>query len=198
MFNIEWIDLKQAKKALKETRTQIKNKIYNLWLILKNSFKIKINNKLDEIYYRTYANREKIIKTIARLIAIESILLITIAVILIIFSKSSTLCWLILLISWISFCLIYLFLKFYHKYFGSLKIYEYDYSLTKEYIINKLPHIDKVYGKTGSGKDSLTIGCATILANNMRNKLTIDLDEIKRILYIFDFNQIDKFIINKL
>ena len=196
MFNIEWIDLKQAKKELKETRIQFKSKICNLWLNIKNSFKIKINNKLDEIYYKTYANREIIIKTIARLIGVESVLLISIAIILLIFSKNSFLCWLILLISWLSFTFIYLFFKFYHKYFGSLKIYEYDYSLTKEYIINKLPHIAKVYGKTGSGKDSLTIGCAGILSNNMRNKLIIDLDELKRILYIFDFNHIDKFIVN--
>lgn len=196
MFNIEWIDLKHAKIELKRTRVQLKEKLYNLLANLKNSFKIKINNKLDEIYYKTYANREKIIKIIARLIGTESILLISIAIILVLLSKNSILCWLILLTSWLSFGVIYLFLKFYHKFFGSLKIYEYDYSLTKEYIINKLPHIAKVYGKTGSGKDSLTIGCAGILANNMRNKLIIDLDELKRILYIFDFNHIDKFVIN--
>lgn len=196
MYNIKYVNKKNLKKELKRTKFSFLAWMNKIFKSFKTWLKTKILAKIDDIYYKTYSNREKISKIILYIFAFISLVDITTGIILIVIKENSTLCWLLLVILWLFYAVAYLFLKFYHTFFGAIKVYEYDYNLTINYIINKLPHIAKVYGKTGAGKDSLTVGCASILANNMRSKLVNELEELKRILYIFDFNVVDNFISN--
>lgn len=197
MPNLRYYDKTKIKKELKSTRfSLITNLKYHLFNLV-NKIYHYITNKFYELYYCSYAHKVKIFKISFRLLIVVSLLLIISGLVLLYFKQSiHFLIWSLLVLVNVIYLLIYVFLKLYHKFFGQLIIYQYELLLTNEYINKKLPHIIKIYGKTGVGKDSLSIGLASVLRENMRNNIIVELAKLKRILYIFNFSIIDSFIMN--
>ncbi len=197
MPNLRYYDKTKLKKELKDTKFSLSHYLKCIFsTIIIKTFNY-LSKKFNEIYYYSYNHKTKIFNVSFRLLLIVGLIL-TITGLVLFYLNYNThfLIWFILITVCVLYLIIFIFLKLYHKYFGRLIIYEYELSLTKEYVVNKLPHIIKIYGKTGVGKDSLSIGLASILRDSMMNNIILELANLKRILYIFNFNIIENFIMN--
>lgn len=193
MYNILYANKKELKKRLRNTKPQLLKKLARK---IADSFKkliINFNELLNRKYYALYTNREKITKVIVRSICLLSLIFIITGIILDIFKHGNPILYFIPLIMWIIYILFYLYLKYYYIFFGGERVLRYEYQKTVEYITTKLPKINKVYGKTGAGKDTFSVASSVIIADSMRNKILNELEDLKRILYIFDFDLVDKF-----
>lgn len=84
-----------------------------------------------------------------------------------------------------------LILKIYHYFIGEYQLMENQVGYTEEYIVNYLPKMIKVFGSTGAGKDTWQVGCTSVLARSFKDKTLNDMNRIKEICYIFDFDLLD-------
>ena len=63
--------------------------------------------------------------------------------------------------------------------------------MSEEFIINKLPHILKIFGRTRVGKDTFMAGATSVLVRHFRKLTDKDISTIRKRCYLFDFNRID-------
>lgn len=201
MPNILYLPKKKIKERLKATKHHpfkfLARKLKNALINLKGS----LSNFIDARYYVLYTNRERIKHISLRLICASFIVLLVFLALSYIFIENNinidlgkpSFYLIIIAIEIVASLVIYLFIRFYYLYFGKERVLRYEYQLTTMYITNKLPKINKVYGKTGAGKDTFSVACSVILANYLRDKLINELEDLKRILYIFDFEIVDNY-----
>lgn len=172
----------------------------NLFFLLLKPFKLFFHflafifNKLYNLFY-TF--REKIRKSIKILIFLYSIVVVGFNIYK--YIKFKELDWLLLVhipFFIITYLLLKLILKIYHYFIGEYQLMDAQCMATEEYIVNFLPKMIKVFGRTGAGKDTWQVGCTSVLARNFREKTIDDLEKIKEICYIFDFDLLDSDLTN--
>lgn len=200
MSNLLYLAPEEEREKLSESRV---HHFHNFWLKVKNrleNLKARLNTLIDDKYYALYNNRNLINHTTLRSFFVCSVGLVILAIVAYILIRTTdlnigsyTIYLFILAGIWIVYLLLYLFIRFYYLLFGKEKILRYEHLLTVKYVTEEMPHINKVYGKTGAGKDTFSIACSIILSNYMRESIISRLDDLKRILYIFDFDMVDSF-----
>lgn len=156
----------------------------------------------DKIYVKNYHRRAVINKHVWQLISIYSFLVIIFSIICFIIKKVqnieivSTVLLFVLLALIPGIITLYLIIKkvlnVYYYLRGQYHINEKEYEATKQYIITKMPHLTKTNGDTGAGKDTLVSGEESVLINHFRAKTISQMEEIKEICYIIDFNKLDE------
>lgn len=166
---------------------------YLLFVFLKESF--------DNIYVKNYPRRNSINKCCLLVITTYSlidILFVLVSFIIKRLEKSEILSskqMIYLLISipciFIFYLIVKKLLQIYYYFRGQFQIYEYEHEATRQYIINKMPHLLKTDGDTGAGKDTLHAGIESVLVEYFNYKTIAEIEEIKEICYIIDFDKLD-------
>ena len=159
----------------------------------------KIADLSSRVYRKCYEYRTRTKKIVLKLILVYSISAIVLNIAFYIyyyiqeidktiFSIESLLVIPILICS-------YLILKFslwiYHFFIGERQLLEAEACATHEYVIRLMPKLLKIFGPTGVGKDTLMAGLVSILARDFKIRTIQDMELIKSICYIFDFEQLD-------
>ncbi len=88
------------------------------------------------------------------------------------------------------------FINKYHFLWGEESIYEQDRELTKQYVVAYAPRIAKTYGDTGAGKDETDAGLSTMFVEGFKEDIAKRKEEIIDICYIFDFEKVDRVIMD--
>ena len=166
---------------------------YLFFIFLKESF--------DRIYVKNYYRRAIINKRCWQIIVTYSILDIIFILVSFIIKKMekgeilTSKNMILLLVSIPGIIVIYWIVKkllqIYYYFRGQFQMYEYEHEATRQYIINKMPHLLKTDGDTGAGKDTFQAGTESVLVEHFNNKTLAEIEDIKEICYIIDFEKLD-------
>lgn len=151
-----------------------------------------IANLFKKIYNLLYPYRARIKKITKLLIILYSIAVVGFNIYK--YIRYKTLDWRLLIhipFFIITYLILKLLLKIYHYFIGEYQLMDAQAQYTEEYIVNYLPKMIKVFGATGAGKDTWQVGCTSVLARSFKEKTINDMNRIKEICYIFDFDLLD-------
>ena len=95
----------------------------------------------------------------------------------------------------ISYNLLILILKMYYYFSGKYIYFKKQQQLTEQFILTKMQHILKVFGKTRVGKDTFVAGATSVIVRNFKAKTDEEMAAIKNICYIFDFDKLENHLI---
>ena len=160
-----------------------------------------IREAFDRIYVKNYHRRAIINKRCWQIVSTYSIILILFILVCFIIKKLnkgeilSYKLMIILLATIPGIIVIFMITKkllgIYYYFRGQFQIYDYEHEATKQYIINKMPRLLKTDGDTGAGKDTLHAGIESVLVEHFTNKTISEMEDIKEICYIIDFEKLD-------
>lgn len=178
----------------------IKEFFINLLFLLLKPFKLLFKLLaliFKKLYNFFYPLKDKIRKSIKIFIFLYSLAVIGFNIYK--YIKYKTIDWRLLLhipFFVITYLALKLILKIYHYFIGEYQLMDTQVMYTEEYIVNYLPKMIKVFGRTGAGKDTWQVGCTSVLARSFKDKTIEDIERIKEICYIFDFDLLDQDLIN--
>lgn len=160
---------------------------------LKNKEKMKndikpVINKIMDLYSKYMSHHKRIMKVCGKILILFTIFIIVYGYL--VDNEFSNL-YLKCLFAYVGFIL---FIKIFNFLIGKWWIMKYDYEMTVKYITTRFPHLVKFFGPTGIGKDSVMVGVCRILANEMPKEIDERLKDLKKKLYMVDFNILDKYI----
>ena len=143
---------------------------------------------LQDYYYKLYLNQDKhfkIIKTILFILIFGSIPLILFINFNYIFLD------LILLILVFIYKKIFDLLYFFFKFEINMRL---EVEKSRQVVTNKFAKILKIFGNTGVGKDSIVSAMMVANRNYLIDTILNTLQQIKNILYIYDFDELENLI----
>lgn len=91
----------------------------------------------------------------------------------------------------VSALLLKLSMWIYHFFIGERQLHEAACYATIEYVTKIMPKILKIFGRTGAGKDTLMAALMSLLSRDFKIRTIQDMELIKAICYIFDFEKLD-------
>ncbi len=200
------MDLIFSDVSIAEIRVNIiKRKIRRIFMFIFSILIIKpfcffgrmIANFFRTNYIKLYPKRYSFNKTAKTLILLYFIFVVIYNLILHFNNKNINIITIIISISLLpGYYIIKKLLFLYHFFIGDYQLNEQGLYDTKEYITNYMLKLLKIFGRTGAGKDTFMAGCATTLSDYFKEKTYMDLEEIRDICYIFDFDKLDNAILN--
>lgn len=152
-----------------------------------------ISRAFYNIYTKLSPKKDKIRK-ISKLVILIYVLLIAVVNVILYFSIKKISIELILsaVLMIPAYFLIKLLLRFYHYFIGDYQLKEQGLLYTRIFITQFMFKLLKIFGRTGAGKDTFMAGASITLSEHFYEKTLQDMEEIKEICYIFDFEKLDQ------
>ncbi len=146
----------------------------------------------EKTYISLYPKKKIISKYIKIAIFVYSIIAVGYSAYLY-FSKEQLkyICLIMIPILVISYIIIKLLLYIYYVLIGNYQLLDKEMYDTETFVTTKQDKIIKFFGHTGAGKDTIVAGCSSVLVRHFEQKTFMDLNKIKDICYIFDFDLLD-------
>ncbi|MBR4496012.1 MAG: hypothetical protein IKP12_02645 [Acholeplasmatales bacterium] len=184
---------KDVKKEINKRKIKrlIAPEIHVLWVI---AFSIchSVKYIFDKIYISLYPKKSRINKYTKIAILIYSIVAIGYNAYLYFNKEALKYIYLIMIpVIAILYLIIKLLLYIYYVLIGNYQLLDKEMYDTETFITTKLDKIIKFFGHTGAGKDTIVAGCSSVLVRSFEQKTFMDLNKIKDICYIFDFDLLD-------
>ncbi len=200
------MDLILSDVSMAEIRANIlKRKIKNIFYFLFRIFIFNpvcfigrmISSLFRNLYLKLYPKRYSIDRFVKTSILLYFLFVLIYNLILHFSNKNINYNLIIILISLLpGYYIIKKILFLYHFFIGDYQLNEQGLYATKEYITNHMLKLLKIFGRTGAGKDTFMAGCAITLSDYFKEKTYMEMEEIREICYIFDFEKLDEAILD--
>ncbi len=175
----------------------ILNVFFKILLFLPIKFIKFIKGAFEKLYLRCYPKSSQLKRFVKSLIFLYFIGTIILNICLYYLKNGyiNTLSIILFPVIIVAYFLIKFLLIIYRFFVGEELLNQKEVLATEKFIVNYLKHLLKVFGNTGAGKDTLISGCSAVLARSFSNKCIEDMEKIREICYIFDFDKLDKVLI---